>query len=149
MSAAYHALENRIDQAIDSLYHGLYTNCSVAARALNVAPRTLQRRWNGGDSKTTRPSTNKALTDEQEQAIRDYIHRLDSINQCARLKMIVGAANYLIRFESRIVGHLWLNRFLKRNPEFHVRKQKPLSADRKDSHDLQDMTEYFNNWSAS
>lgn len=144
MSAAYHALEDRIDQAIDALYHGLYTNCAVAARAFDVAPRNLQRRWNGSGSRSTRPSTNKALTNEQEQAIRDYIHRLDSINQCARPRMVVGAANYLIRFENRTVGHLWLNRFLKRNPEFHLRKQKPLSADRKDSHDLEDMTEYFN-----
>ena len=37
-----------------------------------------------------------------------------------------------------------MNRFLKRNPEFHVRKQKPLTAERKDSHGLEDMTEYFN-----
>ena len=105
MPAAYHALENRIDQAIDALYHGHYTNCSVAARAFDVAPRTLQRRWNGAGSRSTRPSAGKkALTDEQEQAIRDYIHRLDSINQCARPKMIVGAANFLIRFENRTVG---------------------------------------------
>ncbi len=48
--------------------------------------------------------------------------------------MIVGAANYLIRFEDRVVGHQWLKRFLERNPEDHVRKQKPLSADRKQSH---------------
>lgn len=68
MSAAYRALEDRIDQAIDALFHGLYKNCSVAARAFNITPRTLQKRWNGGGSKTTRPSTNKALTDEQEQA---------------------------------------------------------------------------------
>ena len=58
--------------------------------------------------------------------------------------MIAGAANYLIRFENRTVGQLWLKRFLKRNPEFHIRKQKPLAADRKDSHNLEDMTEYFN-----
>ncbi len=48
--------------------------------------------------------------------------------------MIVGAANYLIRFENRTVGHQWLKRFLKRNPEYHIRKQKPLAAERKHSH---------------
>ena len=37
-----------------------------------------------------------------------------------------------------------MSRFLKRNPDFHVRKQKPLAAERKDSHDLKNMTEYFN-----
>ena len=77
MSIAYHTLEDRIDKTIDALYHGQYTNCSVAARAFGIAPRTLQRRWNGGNSKNTQPSSNKALTDEQEQAIKNYIHRLD------------------------------------------------------------------------
>lgn len=106
MSAAYHALEDRIDQAIDALCHGHYTNCTLAARAFDVAPRTLQRRWNGSGSRSTRPSANKVLTDEQEQAIKDYIHRLDNINQCACPKMIVDAANFLIRFENRTIDHL-------------------------------------------
>ena len=106
MSAAYHALEDRIDQAIDALFHDHYTNCSVAARAFDIAPRTLQKRWNGDKSRSTRQSPGKALSDEQKQTVRDYIYRLDSINQCARPKMIVGAANFLIRFENRTVGQL-------------------------------------------
>lgn len=57
--------------------------------------------------------------------------------------MIVGAANYLIRFENRVVGHQWLSQFLKRNPTFFVRKQKPLAAERKNSHSISDMTDYF------
>ena len=61
----------------------LYTNCRAAAIAFDVAPRTVQKRWNGGNSKSSRPSTNKALTDEQEQAARHYIERLDKANMCA------------------------------------------------------------------
>ncbi len=56
--------------------------------------------------------------------------------------MIVGAANYLIRFEDRVVGHQWLKWFLERNPEYHVRKQKPLATDRKHSHSVHDMNDY-------
>ena len=37
-----------------------------------------------------------------------------------------------------------MNRFLKQNPKFNFRKQKLVSADQKDSHDLEDLTEYFN-----
>ena len=143
MPDTYSDYEDRINDAIDALHSGSYTNCALAARDFDVAPRTLQRRWKGGDSKSTRPSTNKALTDEQEQAIRDYIERLDKINQCARPRMIVGAANYIIRFENRTIGHQWLKRFLARNPEFSVRKQKPLASERKDSHNVHDMAEYF------
>ena len=143
MVNSYSAIEDRIDSAIDALHDGLYTNCRAAAIAFDVAPRTVQKRWNGGNSKSSRPSTNKALTDEQEQAVRDYIERLDKANMCARPKLIVGAANYLIRFENRTLGHQWLKRFLDRNPELHVRKQKPLAVDRKNSHDVNDMVEYF------
>ena len=54
--------------------------------------------------------------------------------------MIVGAANYLIRFETRVVGHQRLKRFLERNPEYHVRKQKALAAAQKQSHSVHDMS---------
>ena len=142
-SYSYQSIEGRIDEALDSIHDGLYTNCSAAARAYDVPERTLQRRWNGGASRSTRASVNKALTDAQEQAIREYIARLDAVNMSARPRMIVGAANYLLKFEDRKVGHQWLSRFLKRNPDFHVRKQKPLAADRKNSHNVADMQSYF------
>ena len=61
----------------------------------------------GGASKSTRAATNKVLTEAQEGAICEYIDCLDKINICARTKMIVGTANYLIRFENRVVGHQW------------------------------------------
>ena len=63
--------------------------------------------------------------EHQEGAIREYIDRLDKINMCARPQMIVGAANYLIRFANRLVGHQWLKRFLERNHKYHIRKQNP------------------------
>lgn len=62
---------------------------------------------------------------------------------CARPQMIVGAANYLTRFENRVVGHPWLKRFLERNPECHIRKQKPLAAERKHSYSVYDMSDCF------
>lgn len=57
--------------------------------------------------------------------------------------MIVGAVKFLLRLENRVVGHQWFRRFLTRNPQFRTRKQKPLAADRKKSHDVHDMAEYF------
>ena len=44
MFAVYHALEDRINKTINALYHDHYTNCTVAARVFDVAPRTFQRR---------------------------------------------------------------------------------------------------------
>jgi trans-2-enoyl-CoA reductase len=57
--------------------------------------------------------------------------------------MIVGAANFLVRSKNRTVDHQWFKRFMKRNPQLHARKQKPLVSNRKNSHNLQDMSEYF------
>ena len=62
---------------------------------------------------------------------------------CACLQMIVGAPNYLIRFENRVVGHQWLKRFFEQNPKYHIQKQKPLAAERKLSHSLYDISNYF------
>ena len=134
---SYAAIEARISETCDAIHDGWCTNCVQAASVYEVP----LRRWNGGASKSTRASTNKALTEEQEVAIREYIDRLDKINMCARPQMIVGAANYLIRFENRVVGHQWLKRSLERNPEYHLRKQKPLAAERKHSHSVHDMSD--------
>ena len=57
--------------------------------------------------------------------------------------MVVGAANYLIRFENLVVGHQWLKQFFERNPEYHIWKQKPLAVERKYSHNVHDMSNYF------
>ena len=57
--------------------------------------------------------------------------------------MIAGASNYLIRFENRVVGHQWLNRFLERNPEYLLRKQKPPVAERKHIHSVHVMSDCF------
>lgn len=43
MSDSYSGYEDRIDAAIDALYHDQYINCIIAARVFNVAPQTLQR----------------------------------------------------------------------------------------------------------
>ena len=84
---SYATFEARISEACDAIYDGWYTS------AYDVPIRRLQRRWNGSASKSIRASTNKALTEEQEGAIREDIDRLDKRNMCARPQMIVGAAN--------------------------------------------------------
>ena len=60
--------------------------CIQATSVYDVPIRRLQRWWNGSASKNTRVSTNKALIEEQEGAIREYIDRID---KCARPQIIV------------------------------------------------------------
>ena len=144
MSAVYHALKNRINQIINALYHKQYTNCTVAVRVFDIASKILQKRWNENNFKNICFNVEKMLTNEQKQIVRNYIHRFDDINQCVRFKMIVKATNFFIRFENCTIDQLWLNRFFKRNLKFHFQKQKFLTIDRKNNHDLKNMTEYFN-----
>ncbi len=143
MAEPYKTVEQRILDAIDAIHGDWYSNCTEAAEAFEVPLRTLQRRFNGAPSKSTRPSTNKALTDVQEQAIFDYIKHLNQINMSARSCMIVGAANWLIRSEQRVVGPLWVGRFLKRNPQYYRRKQKSLTYDRKNSQNVTTFDDHF------
>ncbi len=112
----YSVIEERIHEICDAIYDGWYSNCTQAATVYQVSVWRLKWRWNGSASKSTRASTNKTLTNEQESAIREYIDWLDKINMFARPQMIVEAANYLIRFEDRVVSYQWLKLFLERNP---------------------------------
>ena len=121
---SYTTIEEQISEACDAIHDGWYLNCTQAATVYQILVRRLQRRWNRSASKSTRASTNKALTEEQKSAIREYIDRLNKINIFARPQIIVRAANYLIRFEDRVVGQQWLKQFLERHLEYHVRKQK-------------------------
>ena len=99
---------------------------------------------------------NKALSDEQELTIYDYIRMLDQAEQSARFSMVLGAANYLLReahldafTPPPIVSNSWTKRFLNRNPQFFKRKQKPLAAERKHAHNAKDIHEYFEAYRAA
>ena len=87
MSNAYYDHEARLLDALQALRDGFFTNCKGAAEAHGVRIRTLQRRFNGQASKTTRSSVNKALNDQQEQAVRNYIDRLDALGLPARERL--------------------------------------------------------------
>ena len=62
---------------------------------------------------------------------------------CTYPQMILEAANYLICFKNCMVDHPWLKQFLKRNPKYHIRKQKPLAAEQNHSHSVHNMSDYF------
>lgn len=62
---------------------------------------------------------------------------------CAELRIIVDAANYLIKFENCVVEHQWLSQFLKQYPNFHFQKQKPLVAKWRNSHSVTNMQDDF------
>ena len=142
------AIENRINDALHALSEDLYPYIAAAARDFDVSTRTLQRRINGVGPLSSRLPNNKPLLDAQEQAICEYIERLDSWEMSARPQMIERATNYLLSLDGldRVVGPQWTRRFLDLHPEYLKHKQKPLAVERKNAHSLKDMEEYFQNF---
>ena len=112
-------------------------------------PRRVQRRLRGQASRSTRTPTHTRLDPAQEQSLCDYIDRLDNIEHSIRLKHIQGAAEYILKTVSdpdnppRTLGRDWASRFIKRHPKYSKRKQKPLSAERKNAHDEQSIREAY------
>ena len=100
-------------------------------------------------SRSSRTPFNRALNLEQEQAIRNYLKRLDDAGISATLSMLCGAANYHLK-RSHLdpctpptISPCWPRRFLNHNKEFFKKKQKPLAIDRKNAHNVEDFTIYF------
>ena len=85
----------------------------------------------------------RLLQRSKKVQFRRYINRLNKINMCTRPQIIMGAANYPICFENCVVGHQGLKQFFEQNPEYYIRKQKPLAAERKHSHSVHNMSNYF------
>ena len=96
MSSTYRITQDRISGAINALHDGDYSNLTATARAFGVDPKTVQRRLWGGASKRSPLPTNRARNFEQEQAVRDYIERLNKRNVSAKVSMIRAAANYIL-----------------------------------------------------
>ena len=139
MSLSYSENEDLVQKAIDD-YNDLH---------YNVNPRRVQRRLKGHHSKNTRKPSHSRLNPAQEQSLCDYIKRLENIEHSIRLHYIRGAAEYILKTGSnpnhppKSLGRDWVTRFLGRHPEYHKRKQKPLSAERKNAHDLQSIQEAY------
>ncbi len=150
MASKYRITEDSINDAVNALNDGRYFNPTAAERAFGVPPSTVQQRLQRTGSRSTQPPTNRALSAEQEQSIRDYIQRLEEQNISAKILTIHAAANYLLEqshFDKTRIPHQvsenWTWRFLERNPQFHKRKQKPLSVERKNAYNEEDFKEYF------
>lgn len=143
MSISYSEQEELVQKAIDEYEDGHFRSAAAAAEHYGLKPRRVQRRLLGQASRSTRTPTHTRLTTAQEQSLYDYINRLDNIEHSLRLNHIQGAAEYILKIASdphhppKPLGKDWATRFIKRYPKYHKRKQKPLSAERKNTHDIE------------
>ncbi|KAE8179585.1 hypothetical protein CF328_g9433 [Tilletia controversa] len=124
-------------------------NITAIAKKHGVDAQRLRRRFHGKESKSTRPPTNRKLTDAQEEAILTWIAVLDKLELSARPALIRASANQLL-FEAHTssstraptVGDKWVTNFLGRHPELALVKQKSQELLRM-SHDRATCAQFF------
>jgi AraC-like DNA-binding protein len=101
----------------------------AVAKAAGVSPSNLSRRLAGKTkSRFGRTAVNRKLDGDLTRAVMLYCQRSDFIGSPSRKDMITNTAKRLLakegytRTENVSIGKNWTTRFLKRHPEFHVRK---------------------------
>ena len=143
MPDSYAVVQLRIQEALESIAPGTKPVITRLAAEFNVPYDQLLNRYNGIKPKD---SHSYALTDHEEQALHQYIQRLDGLGMSCRRPMLVRAADSILRERPgpiRRVGNHWPTRFLKRNPQYHTRKQKPLAAQRKNAHKSEAILDWY------
>ena len=149
MTDTYADQESRMQEAIDAYHDGQFRSAAAAARHFNLKPRRVQYRLQGMSSRSTRQPTHTRLSTVQEASLCDYIDRLDYIEHSIRLKHIRGAAEFIMNtalspgHSPKPLGKDWVTNFIKRHPKYHKRKQKPLSAERKNAHDVESVRKAY------
>jgi site-specific DNA-cytosine methylase len=146
------SIEARIQDAMDHLSQNPGAKVVQVARQFGVPRNRLRFRLKGGKPKTELKPVNKKLAEPEEQAICNYIDRLDKINLAVRPEFVTDAANYVLKHRSSnslpteeipTVNAQWTTRFLKRHNYFK-RTQKKINSDRQASENLEGVNGYFN-----
>lgn len=144
------SVDEKIEQVLESIEHVEKPNFSKLAREHGVPYQRLLARSKGRQTRSQRPSATCKLTDAQDQALYDYIARLDQLGVYVRLSMIASCATYLIQRAYEGIGTppsatvRWAKNWLKRNPELHRRRQRSLDLNRAVAHDKEAILKWFN-----
>ncbi|USP77769.1 hypothetical protein yc1106_05043 [Curvularia clavata] len=144
------SINDRIAEILESIKDIPKPNFKQLAREHGVPYQRLLARSKGRLTHSKRPSGTYKLAKAQDQALYDYIARLDELGVCVRLPMIVSCANYLLQQAHNGPGppptasSRWAKQWLKRQPELHVRRQRSLNLNRALAHDSDSIIEWFN-----
>ena len=94
---SYDVIESRITEALLSISYQKNWKFKDLAQEYNVPVERLQNRYHGQPSKTERKGGNRRLSDAQELALCQYLDCLDAIGLSARMSLLIGAANAILR----------------------------------------------------
>src|ERR1700751_2692101 len=150
MSNHYKQEEALLQRALESIPKGSKPNYAAVARAFDCDYVKLRRRHQGMASKMTRPISYYRLTDAQDSALRAWIEFMDSCCLSPTRHMIENCANSILRQAASAspsnppkVGQHWVRRYLKRHPEYHIRRQRSIDIERKRAHNPANIRMWF------
>ena len=143
-------IESRIQVALHHIEGLNKPNIKACARTYNVPYQRLLARYKGRPSLSERRPNGRKLDEAQESALCRYIDYLDSIYIPPSRQDIAATANEILTAghvdpssPAPTIGGHWLNRFMKRHPEYHIRRQRAMDIERKKCLDKDTAREFF------
>jgi hypothetical protein len=122
------------------------------ARKYDVPYQRLHGRFYGTPAKSDLIPGNRRFLDIEEKAICRYLDRLDKLGLPAQRELLRGAADYILLAnwtpastdeKPPSVGQHWVRRFLKRHPEYTLKRQKVLDLERKRAESYENLQNWF------
>ena len=133
----YFEVEARLQEALEYKRQHPEASFRWLGRQFDVHKDRIHRRWKGTQkSRSARDPTKPRLDVYQDKALCWYLTRLWEIGVPLRYKNIAAAANEILTAvygsdpPLPTVGEHWPTRWLKRHPEFAVRREKSIELKR-------------------
>ncbi|KAJ5121184.1 uncharacterized protein N7515_009145 [Penicillium bovifimosum] len=130
-------VESHILKALESLSEQTKPNIAKTAGEFAGPESRLCGGWKGRESLFARQPNGRRLNSAQEKALCEYIDYFDEVGASINRRQIVIAANSILEEAHQDastpppqIGDHWLRRFLKRNPQYHVRRRRALDVER-------------------
>jgi hypothetical protein len=153
MPESNQSIESRIQLAILELENIDKPNIKAFTLSRNLPYQRLLARYKGRPSLSNRRPNGRKLDESQESALCRYIDFLDSIYLPPKRPAIAAAANAILASchtddstKPPTIGSHWLQRFLRRHPEYLVRRQRAIDIERKKCLDRQVAREWFDSY---
>jgi hypothetical protein len=153
MPSIYHQEEKKVQKACEVWKTGKFNSIADAARSVDANVRRVRDRLAGVKSRSTRPTTNRLLTDEEEEGILRWLDYLDTLGTRPSLKQLEREVNWVLSQRDRApdeapikCGENFATRFLQRFPKFKLKPEKPRDLDREVAEDVEGLKTWYKKW---
>ena len=145
-SNAYYASQDRMDEAIEVIFKGVFKKIADCARFYGVNRNTFSKRLHEKSSRSAWIALNECLIDAEEHSLMTYIRYYNEKNLLIISKLLTKAANFLIHarnFSTKSIENSWFKHFLKCHLEVKKHHTRLISVQRKDVYKFKNLKIYF------